>query len=110
VGTKYALQTEDVILFIEDTGEAPYKIDRMLTQMRNGGSFDMVRGVVFGAMSKCVDPYNDLRDIIRDLFSSSPFPVAFGLNSGHGELNISLRLGYYVELDSRNNTFILKPG
>ncbi|HRC60704.1 MAG TPA: LD-carboxypeptidase [Candidatus Propionivibrio aalborgensis] len=109
LGTKYALNTVDAILFLEDTGEAPYRIDRMLTHLRNAGKFEAVRGIVFGKMRNCTDPYNDLRDVLRDFFQDAPFPVAFGLNSGHGPSNLSLRLGTTAELISEGLCFRMEP-
>jgi muramoyltetrapeptide carboxypeptidase len=105
LGTKFALNTVDTILFLEDTGEAPYRVDRMLTQLKNAGKFEAVRGIVFGKMRNCTDPYNDLRDVLRDFFRDASFPVAFGLNSGHGTSNLSLKLGSTAELDSEEGWF-----
>jgi len=105
LGTKYAPRTKGAILFIEDTGEAPYRIDRMLTQLKNAKKLDDLRGVVFGAMRNCTDPHNDLREVLKDFFWESSFPVAFGLRSGHGEVNLSLRLGARAELDSEKSWF-----
>jgi len=106
LGTRFALSTEDVILFLEDVGEAPYRIDRMLTQLRNAGAFAGVRGVVFGAMRDCKDAYNDVRDVIRDVLSGYTFPIAFGLESGHSETNLSLRLGAHAQLDGTRGRFL----
>lgn len=105
LGTRYALNTRGRILFLEDTGEAPYRIDRMVTQLRNAGKFKGVRGLVFGEMHNCKDPYNDLRTVICDLFQDAPFPVAFGLRSGHGEVSLSLRLGAATELNDETGVF-----
>lgn len=90
LGTPFALRTRDAVLFLEDVGEAPYRIDRMLTQLRLAGAFDGVRGVVFGAMHDCKDAYNDLRDVIRDALGGLAVPVAFGLPSGHVPVNLAL--------------------
>jgi len=105
LGTYYAPRTTGTILFLEDIGEAPFRVDRMLTHLRNAGKLSSVRGIVFGEMRNCHDPYNDLRDVLRDLFQKENFPVAFGLRSGHGEINLSLRLGAIAQLDSDDSTF-----
>jgi muramoyltetrapeptide carboxypeptidase len=107
LGTRYAPETTDKILFLEDVGESPYRIDRMLTHLRNASKLEHVRGIVFGEMRDCCDPHNDLRDVLRDLFCDDDLPVAFGLRSGHGEVNLSLRLGGLAELDSDESTFRL---
>jgi muramoyltetrapeptide carboxypeptidase len=105
LGTRYAPQTTDKILFLEDVGESPYRIDRMLTHLRNASKLEHVREVVFGEMRDCSDPYNDLRDVLKELFHGDNFPVAFGLRSGHGEVNLSLRIGAVAPLDSDQSTF-----
>jgi muramoyltetrapeptide carboxypeptidase len=105
LGTPYAPKTGGAILFLEDVGEAPFRIDRMLTHLRNAGKLRSVSGVVFGEMRNCNDPYNELRDVLRDLFRNDNFPVAFGLRSGHGEVNLSLRLGVPAALDSDDSAF-----
>jgi len=105
IGTPFSPLIDNAILFLEDSGEPPYRIDRMVTQLRNAGIFDSVAGVVFGRMHKCSDPYNDLRAVISDLFREAPFPVAFGVSSGHGPLNRSIRLGGMAQLDSDAGDF-----
>ena len=50
VGTDFAPRSSGTILFLEDTGEPPYRIDRMLTQLMHAGVFDQVHGVIFGEM------------------------------------------------------------
>ncbi len=107
MGTAFAPDCRGRILFLEDTGEAPFKIDRMLTHLRSAGLFDGVSGVVFGVMKGCTDPYNDLSEVIADVLSGLDFPVAIGLASGHGEVNTSLRLGSVAHLDSETSQFIL---
>jgi len=56
LGTEWEPQTEDKLLFLEDTGAKPYQVDRMLWQLRHAGKLDGVRGVVFGEMLDCVSP------------------------------------------------------
>ena len=107
VGTDFALRPSDAILFLEDTGEPPYRIDRMLTQLRNAGIFADVCGVAFGAMTNCLDPYNDLKSVLVDFFHDSSFPIALGLRSGHGEVNLSFRLGAHAIMDSAESTIAI---
>jgi len=107
LGTPHSVITEGAILFLEDAGEAPYRIDRMVTHLRQAGKLEDVSGIVFGEMRGCTDPYNDLRDVLRELFGSAPYPVAFGLHSGHGAVNLSMRLGAIAEMDDRDSLFRL---
>jgi muramoyltetrapeptide carboxypeptidase len=104
VGTPFSTPTFGSILFLEDTSEPPYRVDRMISQLMNAGMLENVRGVVFGTMNECTDPYNNIRDVLRDLFNSAPYPVAFGFRSGHGNINISVHLGAPVELDGGSGT------
>jgi len=104
VGTGFLLSMRGAIAFIEDTGEPPYRIDRMLTQLKNAGIFRDARGIVFGEMHRCADPYNNIKDVLRDVFQDFRGPIAFGLRSGHGPNNISLRLGQQVCLDSSSRS------
>jgi muramoyltetrapeptide carboxypeptidase len=99
VGTPYLPTLAGKLLFLEDVGEPPYRIDRMLTQLRDSGALAGVEGMVFSRMHECVDPYNDLREVIADVLAGAGIPIAFGLDSGHGRLHLPLPLGAPAELD-----------
>jgi len=111
LGTPFALDTTGVILFIEDVGEKPYRIDRMLTHLKQAGKLDNLAGVIFGPMSGCLGDTNDpvlLLSVIAEVFSDYPYPVGFGLPAGHGGDNLALPLGTRVRLDmtQRHLTFL----
>lgn len=108
IGTPYLPDLSGSILLLEDVGEAPYKIDRMLQQLINTGLIDDVKGIVFAEMHNCTDPYNDLKAIIQDLFSSYNLPIAFGLKTGHGLINNSIPLGVKAILDSDRGGFSIQ--
>ncbi len=87
-GTAWALEPrgEPTILFVEEVDEPPYKIDRMLGQLRASGALDGVRGVVFGDMKGCAPPRDadfSLEDVILDALAGLDVPIALGLSSGH---------------------------
>ena len=86
LGTPYEVRTEGTILFIEDRAERPYRIDRMLRQLKLAGKFAGVRGIVFGEMIDCEEPgardYT-LQHIILRVLSDVNVPIAYGLKSGH---------------------------
>jgi len=107
LGTRFAPASEGAIVFLEDIDEAPYRIDRLLVQLRNAGLFADVAGVVFGVMHRCADGMNDLRDVIRDVLSDYTFPIAFGLPAGHGESNVALPLGAPATLEGASGHFKL---
>lgn len=97
IGTPYEIETEGKILFIEDTDEAPYRIDRMLSYLKELGKFDQVRGVVFGQMPRCQPEF--LPEIILEIFDELPVPILFGFPSGHGESIATLPFGIPVRID-----------
>jgi muramoyltetrapeptide carboxypeptidase len=116
LGTPYEIETDDTILFIEDVAEKPFRIDRMLMQLRLAGKLEQVRGFVFGQMLDCVPPEGEtytLPDVIMRVLGDYDVPVAYGLKSGHvtGE-NLTLPLGVRVELsveDLRVDLKVLEP-
>lgn len=93
LGTPYEINTDNKVLMIEEVCEAPYKIDRMLTHLRNAGKFDNVKAVVFGEMLHCDSPNIALADVLRDEFASDTFPVFSTDSFGHGAINFPLHLG-----------------
>jgi muramoyltetrapeptide carboxypeptidase len=99
LGTPWAPETAGCLLFLEDVNEQPYRVDRYLTQLRQAGRLDGVAGVVFGHMQNCdSEPPGLLDDVLRDLFAGAPYPVATGLEAGHGPRNRALPLGRRAEL------------
>jgi muramoyltetrapeptide carboxypeptidase len=103
LGTPYEIHTAGTILFIEDAGEKPYQIDRMLMQLKLAGKFAGVRGIVFGEMLGCVQnkiqDYS-LEEVVLRVIGDVGLPVAYGLRSGHvSRGNITLPLGVRAALD-----------
>ena len=113
LGTPFAVDTTDAILFLEDVGEKPYRIDRMLTQLKQAGCLSRLRGVVFGEMKGCWgEPREeaDLPDVIREVFADYEYPVALGLAAGHSGENFALPLGVRVRLDADSGRLVfLEP-
>jgi len=112
LGTPYALDTAGRLLFIEDVNEKPYRIDRMLTQLRQAGKLDDVAGVIFGEMAGCVSGPEEavsVREVIRDAFSGARFPVVLGLSSGHGDGTTTLPLGIRARLAGERLSLLESP-
>lgn len=89
VGTPWAVMpTEPTILFLEDVGERPYRLDRLMTQLHQAGTFARVTGVVLGTFPRCDDGGGGptARGVLRDLLARFPGPVVFGFPSGHTEM------------------------
>lgn len=86
LGTPYAFDPpEGSILLIEDVNERPYRLDRMMTQLRLSGMLARARGVVFGEMRGCDEPGGGptARDVIHSFANGFPGPVLMGFPSGH---------------------------
>jgi muramoyltetrapeptide carboxypeptidase len=103
VGTPWQLPPDEgTVLFLEDVDEAPYRIDRMLRQLRDSGGLQGVAGVVFGDMKGCVprlDADYSLEDVIGDALAGLDIPIAVGLSSGHtSSPNLTLPLGVRARL------------
>jgi muramoyltetrapeptide carboxypeptidase len=104
LGTSFEIQTDDTILFIEDIGEKPFRIDRMLMQLRLAGKLEKVRGFVFGEMLDCAPPKGEtytLQQVIMRVLAPYNVPVVYGLKSGHvARGNITLPIGVQAELEA----------
>ncbi|MBS3809565.1 MAG: LD-carboxypeptidase [Desulfobacterales bacterium] len=91
------------ILFVEDTGEKPYRIDRMLTQMKLAGCFDSIKALIAGSFENCGPP-EEVEKIFADLFAGSHFPVVTGFPAGHCMPNMTLPIGVMASLDSSSGS------
>jgi muramoyltetrapeptide carboxypeptidase len=96
----FAACSSGCVLFVEEFKVPPYQIGLMLAQLKKIGLFERTNGVIFSAMTTCPDPYGNLKRVLQNAFSGAGFPVGFGLKSGHGDVNLSIRLGRCVEMDS----------
>jgi muramoyltetrapeptide carboxypeptidase len=102
LGTEWEPETEDKLLFLEDTGTKPYQVDRMLWQLRQAGKLEGVRGIIFGEMLGCVSPGAPpelLEKTIMSALAGFDGPIAIGLRSGHvSRQNVTLTFGVQAEL------------
>lgn len=103
IGTGYLPSFRDKILFLEDVNEAPYRIDRMLTQMKLAGIFRGVRAVLIGQFTKCDDPDSPdsvpkALDVLHSHFDALGVPVVGNVPIGHIREQIVLPVGAQVEL------------
>jgi muramoyltetrapeptide carboxypeptidase len=99
LGTPFAVGCERSILLIEDIGEAPYRVDRMLTQMRMAGMFAGLAGVVVGQFKDCGSE-EEILHIIEDRFGDLGIPISTGWPIGHESRNMTIALGISVRLDA----------
>jgi len=122
LGTPYEPDTRGKIFFLEDIGEEPYRIDRMLTQLWLAGKFDRVAGIALGHFVDCVPrEYQpsfyetlSLENILRDRFNSPDRPIGkptlYNLMFGHVTENAVLPIGAIATLDATAKTLIINEG
>ena len=86
LGTPFAFAPpSEYVLFLDEVGERPYRLDRMVTQLRQAGLLARATAVVVGELPRCDEPSGDptARAVIADLFADFPGPVVIGFPSGH---------------------------
>ena len=115
IGTEYDIDSKGKIIFLEEIGEEPYRIDRMLTQMIQSGKFENCAGIALGVFRKCdVDPDEPefensltLEQVLEDRLSDLGVPVIYGLSFGHITNKFTLPFGVKAKLDTYNKSLTL---
>ncbi|GLY66698.1 S66 peptidase family protein [Amycolatopsis taiwanensis] len=103
IGTPEHQPPRAAIAILEDIGEAPYRLDRMLTQLLRSGWFDGVRGIALGSFTACGDPA-DVRAVMLDRLAPLGVPILGGLSFGHCPAALTVPLGAEAVLDTRAGT------
>ena len=110
-GTKYQWKIKDKIIFLEDVGEKPYRIDRMLTQLIQTCDLSKAAGIVLGVFTGCEKNEGDaslsLMETLEDRLGSLKVPVIYGLSFGHIDNQCTLPVGIQAELDTAKQTLTL---
>ena len=104
LGTSFDFDFKDLILVLEDVGEAPYKVHRMLTQLEQAGKFESIKGLVFGRFAKCESKNGpSIEDVftmfIKDKYN---FSVLKALEFGHWGRNVPLALNSKAKISSED--------
>ncbi len=115
IGTEYDIDTKGKIIFLEEVGEEPYRIDRMLTQMKQSGKFDNCAGIALGVFKNCdikkEDPEFEnslsLVQIFNDILGDLKVPVIYNLSFGHIENKFTLPFGINARLDTKDKSLTL---
>jgi muramoyltetrapeptide carboxypeptidase len=108
LGTSYEFDTAGKLLFLEDVGEKPYRVERMLTHLKMAGKLENLAGLVFGDFTECDgEGPRDIRQIIAELFHKARYPVVMGMPAGHGQENLTLPFGVRMALDGSVGTLAL---
>jgi muramoyltetrapeptide carboxypeptidase len=112
VGSSSEFKTKGKILFLEDTGEYLYNIDRMLYQLSRTGKFDRLGGMILGSFTENKDterPFGkSAYEIIHDIVKRYDFPVCFNFPVGHAKENYSLKIGVGHKLKIGKNKVSLE--
>ena len=111
IGTPWEIDTKGKILFLEDVGEKTYRIDSMLTQLRNAGKLDDCAGILLGAWTDCPPEIPErtltLEEIFHQLIVPTGKPTLMGIPCGHCAVTAALPMGRTCRLDAVNGSFTL---
>ena len=110
LGTPQQPDFEGAVLFLEEVGEMPYRVDRLLTHLEAAGVLASVVGIVLGDFTDCDEadegdnPPPTTREVLEERLGRLPIPVVLDGAFGHGERKASLPYGVEVELDATDGT------
>jgi muramoyltetrapeptide carboxypeptidase len=115
IGTKYDVDYTNKIIFMEEIGEEPYRIDRMLTQLIQAGKFENAAGIMMGIFDKCESKEKNpaygksfsLMEVLKDRLGSLKIPVVYGMSFGHIKDKFTIPFGAMAELDADKQNFTL---
>ena len=112
MGTQYEIDTKGKILFLEEIGEEPYRIDRMLTQLALAGKFDDAEGIILGDWNDCESKIYDnslsLMEVFGDIVVPFGKPTIFDLKAGHCKPEVTLPFGVKAVLDADEGRLIIE--
>jgi muramoyltetrapeptide carboxypeptidase len=110
LGTPYQPDTDGAILYVEDIAEPPYKIDRMLTHLREAGMMDNLKGFMFGGCTNCPESSGanfTLREVLKQHIRPLTVPSVLGVDISHDPDNFTVPVGLRARLDADKGTFRL---
>ncbi len=111
VGTPYAAEIRNRLVFLEDIGEAPYRIDRMLTQLQQSQDLNTAAGIMLGVFQKSNVPAGEasltLDEVLDGHFAASKVPAVYGYSFGHIQHQFTIPVGIKARLDTRSQTLTL---
>jgi len=110
IGSPWELDTRAAILLLEDVGERPYRIDRMLQQLRSAGKFEGLAAIGVGKFESCVDeryPQPDVDTVIENALCPLGIPIVTDLPFGHVKLNYAWPMGGRATIDGTSGELLL---
>jgi muramoyltetrapeptide carboxypeptidase len=112
IGSSSESKTKGRILFLEDTGELLYKIDRMLYQLKRSGSLEKLAGLIIGGFSDMTDterPFGKtVYEIVQDIVKEYDYPVCYNFPVSHSKENYALKIGLGYKLKVGKNKVVLE--
>ncbi|MBU3741216.1 MAG: LD-carboxypeptidase [Candidatus Kapabacteria bacterium] len=114
LGTPYEIDTRGAILFLEEISEEPYRIDRMLTQLRLAGKLQSCAAIAIGNFRDCEnrpgrfpEPSYSLSQVLHELIGDLGIPAVYGLPFGHVRSKLTIPLGIQAELNATDRSLRL---
>lgn len=117
LGTPYEIDTRDAVLFLEEISEEPYRVDRMLTQLRLAGKLQTCNAIAIGHFRDCEnrqrrysEPSYSLAQVLDQLVGDLGIPCVYGLPFGHVRSKLTIPLGIQAELNATDRSLrLLEP-
>jgi len=110
IGTPWEIETEGKILFLEDSGEPAYRIDRMLSYLRLLGKFDKIRGLILGRGIQHGPGGREVSRLLLEIFKERSLPIIYNFPAGHSRPNYVLPFGIVIRLDADEGKIIFEEG
>ena len=111
LGSPYEIDSDNAILFVEETKEEPYRIDRMLSQLALAGKFNNLKGVILGNFGSLDAKKNfypgksfTVRQVLEERFSSMNIPFVMNMPFGHIKDKMTIPYGVYARLDTKEKS------
>ncbi len=102
IGTKYEVDTKGKILFLEDVDEVPYRIDRMLLQLKQSGKFKDAAGIILGQWTRCEAENKEnsleLKEIFKQLIATENKPTIYNIACGHSTPTMTIPMGAFSKI------------
>lgn len=113
VGTDFQPKFKNKLVFIEDIGERPYRLDRMFTQLLQGTDLGKAAGIILGVFEDCNARDGDrslsLMEMFEDRLGHLKVPIIYGLSFGHIDNHFTFPVGIEAEMDTEEKTVVFLP-
>ncbi|MBO0324032.1 LD-carboxypeptidase [Muricauda sp. CAU 1633] len=104
MGTPYEIDFTDKLVFLEEVEEAPYRIDRMLTQFAGSATLPKAKGIILGVFKGCdrlkTSDNFTLKEVIMDRLAPLGIPAMYGMSFGHVPHNLTIPIGINAHFDA----------